>query len=78
MIDPLECLSPAERKIMVEIFRSGDISKVVAHRLGIAKRTVEAHRERASKKLGLRNMFAVGALAVQLGYYKPQISNSFE
>jgi FixJ family two-component response regulator len=51
----LQRLSPREREVM-ELVVGGHPNKVIAHRLGIALRTVEIHRARIMEKTGARNL----------------------
>lgn len=51
----LEQLSPREREVM-DLVADGHANKVVAAQLGISERTVEIHRGRMMKKLGLRSV----------------------
>lgn len=48
-------LSPREREIAA-LVGEGMTSKEVAGRLGLSRRTVEAHRSRVMRKLGVRNV----------------------
>lgn len=73
MSHPLDCLSPAERRVIEEILRTGDIAKVVAARIGITRRTLETHRQRAYLKLGIKSIFELGAAAVELGYFQSKL-----
>lgn len=50
-----EALTPRERDVL-EAFRSGAPNKVVAFDLGLSPRTVEMHRARIFKKLGVTNL----------------------
>lgn len=51
----LENLSPREREVM-DLVAAGHANKRVAADLGISERTVEIHRGRMMKKLGLRTV----------------------
>lgn len=51
----LQSLTPREREILSE-FRDGSPNKVVAARLGLSPRTVEMHRARIFRKLGVSNL----------------------
>lgn len=48
-------LTPRERQVMVQVC-SGNANKVIAIELGISERTVELHRGRVMKKLGVRTV----------------------
>lgn len=50
----LDTLTTREREVL-ENLAGGKISKVIAHELGISERTVELHRSRILKKMGVRN-----------------------
>lgn len=52
---PLARLTPRERKV-VELVAAGLPNKEIAHRLAISQRTVEGHRARAMRKLGVRTL----------------------
>ena len=52
--DRRERLTPRETEIL-DLILNGKASKVIAIELGISERTVELHRSRILKKLGVRN-----------------------
>jgi two-component system response regulator FixJ len=58
-------LSAREREVM-DLVAAGHPNKVVAHRLGIAIRTVEIHRARVMEKLGARNLSELVRMAILL------------
>jgi two-component system response regulator FixJ len=58
-------LSAREREVM-DLVVAGHPNKVVAHRLGIAIRTVEIHRARVMEKLGARNLSELVRMAILL------------
>jgi FixJ family two-component response regulator len=58
-------LSAREREVM-DMVVAGHPNKVVAHRLGIAIRTVEIHRARVMEKLGARNLSELVRMAIAL------------
>lgn len=58
-------LTPREREVMTLVV-GGHPNKVVAHRLGIAVRTVEIHRARVMEKLGARNLSELVRMAILL------------
>jgi two-component system response regulator FixJ len=51
----LQSLTPREREILSEL-RDGAPNKIVAARLGLSPRTVEMHRARIFRKLGVANL----------------------
>jgi len=53
--DRLNSLTPREREVMGRI-AEGAANKVVAIELGISERTVEIHRSRVMKKMGVRSL----------------------
>jgi two-component system, LuxR family, response regulator FixJ len=58
-------LSAREREVM-DLVVAGHPNKVVAHRLGIAVRTVEIHRARVMEKTGTRNLSELVRLSILL------------
>ena len=58
-------LTAREREVM-DLVVAGHPNKVVAHRLGIAVRTVEIHRARVMEKTGARNLSELVRLAILL------------
>ena len=50
----------------MDLVVAGHPNKVVAHRLGIAVRTVEIHRARVMEKTGARNLSELVRLAILL------------
>lgn len=60
-----ETLSVREREVM-DLVVAGQPNKVIAHRLGIAIRTVEIHRARVMEKLGARNLSELVRMAILL------------
>lgn len=48
-------LSPREREVMA-LVAEGKPNKLIAHELGIAEKTVEAHRAHVMRKLGVRSL----------------------
>ncbi len=61
----VETLTPREREVM-DLVVAGHPNKVVAHRLGIAIRTVEIHRAHVMEKTGARNLSELIRLALRL------------
>lgn len=51
----LSVLSGRERQILEEIV-AGQLNKVIAHKLAISMRTVEVHRARILRRLGIRSI----------------------
>ncbi len=70
MSDPLQFLSPAERRVIVHLMSTGSIDKIAAHELNISPRTLQTHKAVAFAKLQIKSVFELGALAVELGYFK--------
>lgn len=58
-------LTVREREVM-DLVVAGHPNKVVAHRLGIAVRTVEIHRARVMEKTGARNLSELVRLSILL------------
>lgn len=48
-------LTAREREV-VDLLVAGNVNKVIAHEMGISMRTVEFHRSRAMKKLGVASL----------------------
>ena len=53
--EPFETLTPREQDVL-KAFADGAPNKVVAHRLELSPRTVEMHRARIFRKLGVANL----------------------
>ncbi|MCP4170727.1 MAG: PAS domain S-box protein [Fuerstiella sp.] len=60
----LERLSPRERQIL-DMVVTGKASKVIAHELGLSRRTVETHRANLMKKLRLNTTAELVRLSLQ-------------
>jgi two-component system response regulator FixJ len=58
-------LTPREREVM-ELVAAGLANKVIAHRLGIAVRTVEIHRAHVMEKTGARSLSELVRLVIKL------------
>jgi FixJ family two-component response regulator len=58
-------LTPREREVMEHLIH-GELSKVAAAELGISPRTVEIHRARILKKLGVRSISEVVHMTLQV------------
>ena len=63
-------LSPRERDVLAAVV-AGRPSKAIAAELGIATKTVEAHRARIMAKLGARSLAGLVRLVVQHGLLEP-------
>ncbi|OZI77990.1 response regulator transcription factor [Bordetella genomosp. 12] len=63
-------LTPREREVLAYLAR-GQANKVIAIELGISMRTVEAHRARIFRKLGVRNVLE---LICRLCPYRPALA----
>ena len=61
-------LSPRERQVLL-LVAEGDTTKGIAFELGLSVRTIEVHRERAVRRLGVRTM----AEAVRLITLSPAV-----
>ena len=62
----IERLTPRGRQIL-EALASGRANKVIAYDLGISERTVEVHRSRMMKQLGVRHLFEAIRIAMLAG-----------
>lgn len=60
-------LTERERAVWLEVAR-GSLNKQIAGRLGIAERTVKAHRARAMEKLGVGSAAELALAAQRLGF----------
>jgi two-component system response regulator FixJ len=58
----LEALTPREREVM-DLVVAGKSNKVIALDLGISERTVEIHRGRVMRKMGVRSLAHLVALS---------------
>ena len=58
-------LTPRECEVM-DLVVTGNPNKVIAHRLGIAVRTVEVHRAHVMEKTGARNLSELVRMTLQL------------
>jgi len=63
---PLERLTQREREVF-ELLVAGESNEGVAERLGIARRTVETHRQNIMKKLEVSSIAELVRLSFQLG-----------
>ena len=64
--DPYDLLTPRETGIL-QMMAEGKSSNEIAEKLSISPRTVEIHRARIMKKLGLRNLSELIRYALQRG-----------
>ncbi len=67
-----ELLSPREREVL-QLVAEGRLNKQIAAELGIAERTVEAHRANIMRKLGLTDQAGLVRYAVQKGIVPPGV-----
>lgn len=65
-VDPLGNLTPREREVL-GLSVQGNTSAEIAKQLYVSRRTVEAQRASAMRKLGLRNQHELIAYAIQKG-----------
>ena len=63
----LASLSPREQEILAQV-AGGAPSKVIAHNLGISRRTVEIHRTNIMRKAEAQNLVELVGLAFQARY----------
>jgi DNA-binding CsgD family transcriptional regulator len=71
--NPMLILTVREREV-VELLISGSSNKQIAHALGISAKTVEAHRARAIKRLGIKTSAQLIRMAGEFGLH--QVINS--
>ncbi len=64
--DPYDTLTPRERQVLA-LAAEGHSNADIATRLFISRRTVESHRARAMRKLGLRTHVELALFAVRRG-----------
>jgi DNA-binding NarL/FixJ family response regulator len=64
--DPLAALTNREREVLLRVAQ-GRLNKEIAAELGISVRTVEAHRDSLSRKLGVRNAAGLTRAAIEGG-----------
>jgi FixJ family two-component response regulator len=62
-----ESLSEREREVFMLVVR-GQLNKQIAHRLGIAERTVKAHRHNVMEKMRASSVAELVSIAGQLGH----------
>lgn len=61
-----QVLTPREREVLVAVAQ-GLANKEIAARLGISRRTVEAHRDSVSRKLGIRTVAGLTRFCLKHG-----------
>jgi DNA-binding CsgD family transcriptional regulator len=66
--NPLRKLTARERQVL-ELLIGGSSNKQIAHALSISEKTVEAHRSRAIKRLGLKTSAQLIRMAGQYGLH---------
>jgi FixJ family two-component response regulator len=59
-------LSPQERNVFMLVVR-GKLNKLIAHELGMAERTVKAHRHNVMQKLNVGSVAEAASIAEKLG-----------
>jgi DNA-binding NarL/FixJ family response regulator len=64
--DPLDSVTPRERQLL-QMLAEGKTSKDIATELAISIYTVDAHRSRIMKKLGLRTIGELVRFAIERG-----------
>lgn len=70
---PFENLSARELDILL-LLCQGDKSAIIAKKLFISPKTVNAHRQQLFKKLGVTNNIELAKLAIQYGLIDPNIN----
>ena len=68
--DPLAGVTPREREVL-RLVAEGKTNKQIASLLGVAVKTVEAHRANMMRKLGLHDLSSVIRFAIRLGLLPP-------
>jgi len=76
IIERAEKLTPREREVMYLIV-AGNVSKVIAEKLGISPHTVDIHRARVMKKMQAKSLADLVSMSVISGLttYNPQDSS---
>jgi len=67
-----DTISAREREVLDQLLR-GRLNKQIAFDLGIAERTVKAHRKAIMTKLGVRSMAAMTRLSQEAGMKMPSV-----
>ena len=67
VISKMAALTPREKEVMEEVVQ-GKMNKVISLDLGVGEKTVEIHRSRLMKKLGVRSVAAL--VRLWLSYQK--------
>jgi DNA-binding NarL/FixJ family response regulator len=71
MTDPLDRLTPRLREIL-QLIGEGHTTKEIAHILKTSPKTIENHRARLRKRLGVRDLAGLIRCALQLGLVSPR------
>ena len=66
--DRFDTLTPRERDVFEKLI-TGASNKEVGRKLGISPRTIEIHRARILKKLGVRSVADLVRMAMRLGIH---------
>ncbi len=66
VVDRLAALTPREREVLVLVC-SGRTSREIGDQLSISPRTVETHREKLARKLGIRTVAGLTRFALESG-----------
>jgi DNA-binding NarL/FixJ family response regulator len=69
--DPHDLLTPRERQVL-QLAAEGSSCAAIGERLSISRRTVEAHRANALRKLGLKTQTDVVRYAIRRGMLPPE------
>jgi DNA-binding NarL/FixJ family response regulator len=67
---PLDALTPRQREIL-KLIAQGVHAKEIAHRLGVSRKTVDAHRAQIMERLQLDDMPSLVRLAIREGVISP-------
>jgi DNA-binding NarL/FixJ family response regulator len=67
---PDRVLSPRERQVAT-LIAEGDTTKIIARKLGVSVKTVEAHRSNLMRKLDLPSLAHVVRYAVLMRFVSP-------
>jgi len=69
--DPLDALTPRQREIL-QLVAEGYTSKDIAHRLGLAFKTVETHRSQIMDRLQVHDVAGLVRFALRVGLVTPE------